>query len=637
MMRRTRLIALAAALPLVAVASAWAAPAPLSDAAQKIAAALGPEWTFKGSGPSGAPPGWTGETKSENLVAVRKFPEQAVEERLEIWLCPAAYNGEVLPCRAGRGDKPWLLAAGDERLMFVRLRHFDVGYAPVKVGLDAVTEKLGLKPATDRERTPAAAKADPRAAAKHKAWSEKTKAAVAKLEAGMQMNIAYTGPQPNGNPYLTLNLNMWVIMPPNIFPNWELVYVPKWYSLQWLYWLADDGYFDRAVQEDRAVRGDPERGRPKYSLCLSGNGVDWEEDLGWNAETGKRLDVLRKEMVGDAATVMDLLLKRLEADRKAWDKAPAAAPAPLSDAAQKIAAAAGPNLVLKKSGPCAAPPGWSGETKGEYMAFFAPDENPDKDASPKLEMWLAPADYKGDQLPARLGGIDTWTPALYAVGPKHLLFLSAVQVEGEEGIAQLFPTLRKVLKESMGLEKAEDPERTPASVKADPAKPAGEGWSPKTRKAVEALWGQRAWIYIEYSPMQFGLEQRSIRFVLSQIPSPDAMYPGPDIYLPRLWRDRLIATLADNGFFDRATTSEQAYRAWPQRQGYVAKVQAVEKSQGVGLYAEYLGWNAETGKHLDALRKGMTGDAAKAMDQLLKQLEPDRKEWENAAKTGASK
>jgi hypothetical protein len=339
-MRRTGLIAVTAALPLAVVLMAWAAPAEppansappaspamesvpvakLSEAAQKIVAAWGPEWTLKESGRSDAPPGWTGETKCEYLTAVRKFPEQAVEERLEIWLCPAAYNGEVLPYTSGPPVmRPWLLAAGDERLLFVRLRYFDVGYAPVKVGLDAVTEKLGLKPATDRERTPAAVKADPRTAAEHKGWSEKTKQAVAKVESqidSMELNILYTGPQPGANPYLTLNLNMWVVQPPRPEPpGMMLVYMPKWYRRQWLYSLADDGFFDRAIEAPLKWEG------PKYSIVLGAHDFGWHEDLGWNTQTGKRLDALRKEMLGDAAKQMEALLKRLEPDRKEWEKA----------------------------------------------------------------------------------------------------------------------------------------------------------------------------------------------------------------------------------------------------------------------------------------------------------------------------
>jgi hypothetical protein len=120
---------------------------------------------------------------------------------------------------------------------------------------------------------------------------------------------------------------MWVIPPPESDPpGWELVYAPKWYRLQWLYYLADDGFFDRAKQ------GEPPRDGPRYRLSVGG----WWEDLGWNAETGKRLDALRKEMLGDAAKEMDSLLKRLEPDRKQWEKAAAR---PMAPAAAKQAVA----------------------------------------------------------------------------------------------------------------------------------------------------------------------------------------------------------------------------------------------------------------------------------------------------------
>jgi hypothetical protein len=649
----------------------WATQAAFFEAVQKVGAAFaGSDLVLKDSDPRGSPPGWSGETKSGYLAffAPDENPAKDAMPKLELWVAPADYKGDRQPFRVYQGASPILCWAGKDYLIFASPSWTIASWRQGKAWNDreqAIMKTLGVEKVEETEQTPESLKAAP-PAAEHKGWSKKTQVAVAVAEKQIDRvssSIHYSGEFRNlAAPYVSLVLTTAELpLPIPQPPGFEDVYEPKWLRLQWLYALADNGFFDRA-KELPNNQTMPKTDTPIYVLWLRASDVTWWENLGWNAETGKRLDALRKHLTGQAGKVADELLKRLEADRKAWDKAPVAvptatatasaatktavpapvrseAPAPLSDMTVKVVTAVGSKYIMRTSAlTAAAPPGWSGETKYEYFAFYAANEELRQGMKPKVEVWLAPADYKGDKLPARIGGIDTWTPILYAVGPKHLLFLSVAQVEGEEGIAQLFPNLRKAFKESLGMEKAEDPERTPASVKADPAKPAGKGWSAKTRKAVEGLQGRLAWIYIEYSPMQFGPEQRSIRFVISQIPLPDAMYPGPDIFLPRLWRDRLIYTLADDGFFDRATTDEQAYRAWPQQRGYVVRVQTVTDTKNGGFYAEHLGWNAETGKHLDALHKGMTGDAAKAMDDLLKQLEPDRKAWnEEAEKTGAKK
>ncbi|MBM4039992.1 MAG: hypothetical protein FJ290_15925, partial [Planctomycetes bacterium] len=49
------------------------------------------------------------------------------------------------------------------------------------------------------------------------------------------------------------------------------------------------------------------------------------------------------------------------------------------------------------------------------------------------------------------------------------------------------------------------------------------------------------------------------------------------------------------------------------------------------LLTENLGWDLKMLAKLDAIRKVLDGDAAKAMDQLLAQLEPQRKEWQEAS------
>jgi hypothetical protein len=304
--------------------------------------------------------------------------------------------------------------------------------------------------------------------------------------------------------------------------------------------------------------------------------------------------------------------------------------AKLSEVAQTLAAALGPDLVAKESGRCGAPPFWSGETQCEYLAFFAPDENPDKDARPKVEMWLTPADYKGDRLPSRVG---TYTPVLHSVRKEGLLFVRAdFMPESEDHPGNVLPHVRKKLPGAMGFEKAADPERTPASVKADPPSPINPAWSEKTKTAVKALLGKETAISLKHEPLGVIVDYGTIWFALSQVPLPEPPYPGHwvSIFLPQVWRDRLIVTMADDGFFDRATSDSKEWdAAKPLPQAYLLWVHVAGGAGKEIFHAENLGWSAETGKHLDALRKGMVGDAAKVMDDLLKKLEPARKEWDN--------
>jgi hypothetical protein len=71
--------------------------------------------------------------------------------------------------------------------------------------------------------------------------------------------------------------------------------------------LAADGYFDRARE-----RGPSENPRPNYTLTTwtKDSGM-FHEHLGWGAPLRQRLTTLRQALDGDAATQMDLLLKRL--------------------------------------------------------------------------------------------------------------------------------------------------------------------------------------------------------------------------------------------------------------------------------------------------------------------------------------
>ena len=89
--------------------------------------------------------------------------------------------------------------------------------------------------------------------------------------------------------------------------------------------------------------------------------------------------------------------------------------------------------------------------------------------------------------------------------------------------------------------------------------------------------------------------------------------------------DAIVGFLLADGYLERALDVSRKTIA-PAAPCYTLKVRCGEEH----LY-EGLGWDLKTLHRLGALRKVLTGNAAKAMDKLLKALEPHRKEWEARA------
>jgi hypothetical protein len=91
--------------------------------------------------------------------------------------------------------------------------------------------------------------------------------------------------------------------------------------------LAACGYFDRATaiamsDQDARVRFYSSENQPYYSLQAAAAYKDpqYHEILGWDLKMLQRLDALRKVLDGDAAELMDKLLRALEPQRKKWAK-----------------------------------------------------------------------------------------------------------------------------------------------------------------------------------------------------------------------------------------------------------------------------------------------------------------------------
>jgi hypothetical protein len=307
---------------------------------------------------------------------------------------------------------------------------------------------------------------------------------------------------------------------------------------------------------------------------------------------------------------------------------PAMGPAPLaslSRLARQIAASMEPDWTLKDCGQEPRPAGWSGEASCERLRFV--HAKPFWQGGERVvEIWLSPTSYKGDRLPFLVH--EPPAARLHSVSQDHLLFLRQAYLADEDPV---LADLAQMLAHTYGFHKAEDRERTPESLRSDPARsdlPAG--WSEKTKEAVREirLHLESAFISLDYiGPRSEGFDYSSILFQTYEIPLPKTLRPGEIcVYLPPLWRARLVDYLAGDGFFDRATDDRGILLADPsQGSRYVLSV------RGNGcFYAEDLGWNAETGRRLDALRKAFVGDAPQAMDTLLERLGPQRKEWERA-------
>ena len=90
-------------------------------------------------------------------------------------------------------------------------------------------------------------------------------------------------------------------------------------------------------------------------------------------------------------------------------------------------------------------------------------------------------------------------------------------------------------------------------------------------------------------------------------------------------RARNIDHLAVAGFLDNAAPYDMAE---PQYKGPTVILRA---HWGKGFYDEDLGWNLKMLNRLDGLRRVLYGDAGKAMDRFLAQLQAQRREWETAS------
>ncbi len=117
------------------------------------------------------------------------------------------------------------------------------------------------------------------------------------------------------------------------------------------------------------------------------------------------------------------------------------------------------------------------------------------------------------------------------------------------------------------------------------------------------------------------------RSVVLSVPRADVKaMPGFDHYtISEKQAEKIIDHLADDGFLGKALDVTNAKIDPPGGPFYSMQVNVGK----MRLY-KHLGWDLKMLERLDGLQKVLDGDAAKAMNKLLKPLERHRKKWENA-------
>ena len=159
------------------------------------------------------------------------------------------------------------------------------------------------------------------------------------------------------HPYLHLS---WMARPPAKLPA-PMIAMSRREALAAIDALGKAGYFKRAgdITWRRAARTRtpwPEHKGPCYSLTVSSEDRDYHANLGWDLKMLEYIDALRKafDKASDAGKAMDKLIKALKPQRREWQKATAATPAPATTRPRSMAT---PSLRDKSTIPTASGPG----------------------------------------------------------------------------------------------------------------------------------------------------------------------------------------------------------------------------------------------------------------------------------------
>jgi hypothetical protein len=377
--------------------------------------------------------------------------------------------------------------------------------------------------------------------------------------------------------------------------------------------LRQEGFFSRAVESPnkKAPPG------PGYTLELFEEGTQtrWEW-IGFDLYTLRRLDGLRGVMDGDAAKAMDQLLSKLEKARKAWEKAKQKDPPPplevsisLTKDVQELNAPHGLKVTYTNT-----------SAKPIYLKVYATDKlNPNQQAEHLFIGQGKLSDGWVFNVGGVFGGIkelkpgEKWTRDIGDIG----FWLSPLQVESIGPLEKPFKHAGDwhIMLESFPY--SEQPEfKAYGSVQSKKvilnlrgslatigaAQKLKENW--KNFMLELNFWGKA------------GDDKLSLLLTARKLqldPTPWRLV----VEIDEKQVGKIVNALEKSGHFLRAKDVEGKSIGYP-APCYVLSVSA-EKTYR--RHDEYLGWGPALLAELQNLRKGLDGDAAAKLDQLLKKLE----------------
>ena len=328
---------------------------------------------------------------------------------------------------------------------------------------------------------------------------------------------------------------------------------------------------------------------PTYALTMTGpNELRLYEPLGWDLKMLKRLDALRKVLDGEAAKAMDKLIKALAPQRKKWENQ------------ADLEAAAG---ILTKT------MGGTWRTRLQHAGKDAPmvlyGTMGRQDKSGVWSLWYEVFAFgRGDTASQQLL-LETYTYSGSAI----------LGADDKYTVVQRGADAKAAAKHS------------PVVVKALGLHPPTMALAAHAAKQVQT---DKFVLSLTYK----GPRGKGYRGLTLRVPKvADRGTPmNPALQISAEQAGRIVEALSKAGYFHRARPFAKGAMELLQGPTYVVQVNNGRQS----TYA-VIGWNLEMLGFLQTVRKALTGDAAKEMDNVLKVIEPQRKKWETAAATQPGK
>lgn len=350
--------------------------------------------------------------------------------------------------------------------------------------------------------------------------------------------------------------------------------------------LAKEGFLGQAenvVGKDIA----PPQG-PAYTLTLMGAGqTKLYQVLGWDLKMLGRLEGLRKVLAKDSAAgkAMDKLLAALEPQRKKWENQ-----ADLEAAAR----------ILTKT------VGGTWRTRLQYAGKDAPialyGTMGQQDKSGEWPLWYVVFAFGRGDTPSQQLLLET-----YAYSGATIL-----------GAGDKYTVLQR------GADAKAATKHSPAVVEALSLRPPATTLAAHAAKQVNT---GKFMLELAYK----GPRGKGYRGLTLRVPKvADRGTPmAPALQISAGQAGRIVEALLKAGYFHRARPFALGALEPLRGPAYVVQV-----SDGRQATYAVIGWNLETLGFLRTVRKALDGEAGKAMDKVIKALEPQRKKWQDAAVKG---